>query len=102
MAKSPTKRGDGGATAVRVAVRGVVEGVGYRDAIKQRARRLGLMGWVRNGEDGSVVVHAEGPGPAVEELVSFMGDGPTAARVSGVATEEVKVEGHEQFAIRGV
>jgi DNA ligase D-like protein (predicted 3'-phosphoesterase) len=89
-------------TAVRAVVRGDVQGVGYRDAIKQRALRLGLMGWVRNGEDGCVLVHAEGPGPAVEELVSFMGDGPEAARVSEVVTEDVKVEGHEQFAIRGV
>jgi DNA ligase D-like protein (predicted 3'-phosphoesterase) len=93
---------DADVTAVRATVRGDVQGVGYRDAIRQRALRLGAMGWVRNGEDGSVLVHAEGPGPAVEELVSFMGDGPATARVSEVATEEVKVEGHEQFAIRGV
>ena len=48
---------------------GEVQGVGFRDATVQRARELGVMGWVRNGEDGSVLVHAEGPEPAVEELV---------------------------------
>jgi DNA ligase D-like protein (predicted 3'-phosphoesterase) len=88
--------------AVRAVVRGDVQGVGYRDATVRRARRLGAMGWVRNGEDGDVLVHAEGPERAVEELVSFLEDGPATARVDGVEVERVKVEGHEQFAIRGV
>jgi DNA ligase D-like protein (predicted 3'-phosphoesterase) len=89
-------------TAVRAVTRGDVQGVGFRDATVRLARRLGVMGWVRNGEDGGVLVHAEGSEPAVEELVSFLRDGPPAARVSEVTTESVKAEGHEQFAIRGV
>jgi DNA ligase D-like protein (predicted 3'-phosphoesterase) len=60
------------------------------------------MGWVRNGEDGSVLVHAEGPEAPVEELVAFLRAGPRGARVDEVAVEWLKVEGHEQFAIRGV
>ena len=88
--------------AVRAVVRGDVQGVGYRDATVQKAHRLGAMGWVRNGEDGDVLVHAEGIAPAVEELVSFLRDGPATARVGEVEVERVKVEGHEQFAIRGV
>ncbi len=89
-------------TAVRATVRGDVQGVGYRDATLQRARQLGLMGWVRNGENGDVLVHAEGPEQVVEELVSFLENGPASARVAEVTIEQVKVEGHEQFAIRGV
>ncbi len=89
-------------TAVRAVVRGEVQGIGYRDATLREARRLGVMGWVRNGEDGSVLVHAEGLGSAVEELVAFLEKGPSAAQVADVAIERVKVEGHEQFAIRGV
>jgi DNA ligase D-like protein (predicted 3'-phosphoesterase) len=88
--------------AVRAVVRGDVQGVGYRDATVRRAQRLGATGWVRNDEDGGVLVHAEGPERAVEELVSFLEDGPAPARVDGVEVERVKVEGHEQFAIRGV
>jgi DNA ligase D-like protein (predicted 3'-phosphoesterase) len=66
------------------------------------ARRLGVMGWVRNADDGTVLVHAEGPEEAVGELLDFLEEGPPAAVVEGVAIEEVKVEGHEQFAVRGV
>jgi DNA ligase D-like protein (predicted 3'-phosphoesterase) len=91
-----------GAKAVRVTVRGEVQGVGYRDATLRRARELGAMGWVRNGEDGDVLVHAEGPAPAVDELVAFLGEGAPAATVAEVAVEPAKVEGHEQFAVRGV
>jgi DNA ligase D-like protein (predicted 3'-phosphoesterase) len=91
-----------GATAVRATVSGAVQGVGFRDATQRLARRLGLAGWVRNGEDGSVLVHAEGPAPALGELVAFLREGPVAARVADVTTESARVEGHEQFAIRGV
>jgi DNA ligase D-like protein (predicted 3'-phosphoesterase) len=93
---------DASGTAVRARVNGAVQGVGFREATVRLARRLGAMGWVRNGEDGEVLVHAEGPEGAVEELVAFLREGPRGARVDGVATEAVKVEGHEQFAVRGV
>jgi len=88
--------------AVRVAVRGRVQGVGFRDATRRQALALGVMGWVRNGEDGSVLVHAEGLEEAVEGLLAFLGDGPRGAQVESVETEDAEVEGHEQFAIRGV
>jgi DNA ligase D-like protein (predicted 3'-phosphoesterase) len=88
--------------AVRLVVRGEVQGVGFRYATVGRARELGVMGWVRNGEDGEVLVHAEGPEAAVDELISFLGEGPPGARVTAVDQEATKVEGHEQFAVRGV
>jgi DNA ligase D-like protein (predicted 3'-phosphoesterase) len=60
------------------------------------------MGWVRNEADGTVRVHAEGPEEGVEAIMSYLGDGPRAARVESAEEEAAKVEGHEQFAIRGV
>jgi len=60
------------------------------------------MGWVRNADDGTVVVHAEGQPVAVDALTAFLRDGPPAAGVQTVKVEEVKVEGHEQFAVRGI
>jgi DNA ligase D-like protein (predicted 3'-phosphoesterase) len=88
--------------AVRVVVRGDVQGVGYRDATLHRARDAGVMGWVRNEGDGSVLAHAEGAGDAVDGLIEFLNEGPPGARVAEVMSEQAKVEGHEQFAIRGV
>ena len=90
------------ARAIRVTVSGAVQGVGFRDATVRRARQLGVLGWVRNGDDGNVQVHAEGAHDAVDELVTFLGQGPRLARVESVAIDEVRPEGHEQFAVRGV
>jgi DNA ligase D-like protein (predicted 3'-phosphoesterase) len=60
------------------------------DAVVARARELGVMGWVRpTGE-----LHAEGAPDAVQALLATVGD--------DVAAEPARVEGHEQFAIRGV
>ena len=90
------------ASAARVTVRGQVQGVFFREATRRRALELGVLGWVRNADDGSVGVHAEGEAEAVEALISFLGEGPPGARVEAVEREAAKVEGHEQFAIRGV
>lgn len=81
--------------AIRAAVRGDVQAVGFRDATVRRARKLGVMGWVRNGEEESVQVHAEGSAPAVEGLVTFLRKGPPAARVVQITIDPVAVEGHE-------
>jgi DNA ligase D-like protein (predicted 3'-phosphoesterase) len=88
--------------AIRAVVRGDVQGVGFRDATVRRARELGVTGWVRNGDSGSLQVHAEGDQEAVDELAAFLHHGPAPARVAGVELESVAAEGHEQFAIRGV
>ncbi len=88
--------------AVRGVVRGAVVNCGFREAAVRRAGELGVTGWVRHGDDGSLQVHAEGTRRSVADMVSFLEDGPPLARVSGVELERVKPEGHEQFAIRGV
>jgi DNA ligase D-like protein (predicted 3'-phosphoesterase) len=79
-----------------------VQGVFFRDTAVQKAQEIGVFGWVRNADDGTVLVHAEGPGADVDEFTRFLGDGPPAARVDEVEIESAKVEGHEQFAVRGV
>jgi DNA ligase D-like protein (predicted 3'-phosphoesterase) len=91
-----------GTRAIRAIVTGAVQGVGFRDATRRRARELGVMGWVRNADDGTVAVHAEGQTGAVEALIVFLREGPRSAGVADVDAHDVKAEGHEQFAIRGV
>src|SRR5882757_9963828 len=97
MAKAKAK-GKG----VRVTVRGGVQDVGFRYTTVERAHELGVLGWVRNEDDGTVLVHAEGPDEAVDALVEWLREGPPGAGVAEVEVEKGKVEGHEQFAIRGV
>lgn len=91
-----------GPRAIRAVIVGTVQDVGFREAVSVLARRLGVMGWVRNAEDGTVIVHAEGPFEEIDTLLAFLREGPPAAAVELVEANEVKVEGHEQFAIRGL
>jgi len=88
--------------AVRAVVRGRVQGVGFREAAVAKAQQSGVFGWVRNADDGSVCLHAEGLANAVTRFLKFLEAGPPAATVAAVEVEEAKVEGHEQFAVRGV
>jgi DNA ligase D-like protein (predicted 3'-phosphoesterase) len=96
MAKSKAE------AAVRATVRGSVQGIGFREMARRKAEDLGVLGWVRNEDDGTVRVHAEGSREAVDSLLDFLREGPRGASVAEVEVEEVKPEGHEQFAIRGV
>lgn len=78
-------------SSARTSALRAVAGTGIdAEAVAAKARELGVMGWVRpSGE-----IHAEGPAEAVQALVAFLGE--------RVATERARVEGHEQFGIRGV
>ncbi len=83
--------------AVRASVAGATGDPAFREATIERAHELGLLGWVRNdGPDGTALIHAEGDAGAVEELLGWLGERGEAG------VEEVKAEGHEQFAMRGV
>ena len=61
--------------------------------IAARARELGLMGWVRADADQVLRLHTEGDSAAIDTLLGELG---------AVETEPARVEGHEQFAVRGV
>jgi DNA ligase D-like protein (predicted 3'-phosphoesterase) len=91
-----------GARAIRAVIAGSVQGVNFRESTRRRATELGLLGWVRNGDEGTVAVHAEGSAAAIDSLLAFLHEGPRGATVREVATRDVPIEGHEQFAIRGV
>ena len=83
------------ASALRAEVRCAGASAGVRDAALERARELGLLGWVR--DDGGVVrVHAEGSAAAVGALRAWL------AERGEVAEQPARVEGHEQLAVRGV
>jgi DNA ligase D-like protein (predicted 3'-phosphoesterase) len=88
--------------AVRAVVRGRVQGIGFREATVEKAQQSGAFGWVRNSDDGSVLAHVEGSEEAVTQTLEFLEQGPRGAVVEDLETAEAKVEGHEQFAVRGV
>jgi acylphosphatase len=79
-------------TAVHAFVSGRVQGVYFRQSCRQAARRLHLLGWVRNLVDGRVEVLAQGPASSVERLVEWLWAGPPGSRVEGVTSDVVAVD----------
>ena len=69
---------------VRIIVRGLVQGVGFRAYIANIARKLGLKGFVKNLDDGSVLIVAEGEEESLAKLVDAAQRGPPAAIVESV------------------
>ena len=68
-------------------VSGRVQGVSFRYYTQRTALSLGLTGWVRNESNGDVRLVAEGERGKLEELLEFVHEGPSYARVSGVESE---------------
>ena len=65
----------------QIRVRGRVQGVGFRYALRREAQRAGVHGWVRNRHDGSVEAVLQGEADAVARVVAWARRGPPAARV---------------------
>ncbi len=85
-----------------ITVTGRVQGVAFRWYTVQEARRLGLVGWVRNRPDGSVRVVAEGERRVLEALLRWAENGPDRARVDGChATWQQPTGGFDTFQVTG-
>ena len=81
----------------QIHVKGRVQGVGYRGAFQQRARTLGITGWVRNRNDGSVEALVQGSHEALDAIVAWARTGPPGARVTDVVTSNAD---HEPVYVR--
>jgi len=68
-------------------VTGRVQGVWFRQSTAEQANRLGLQGWVRNEDDGSVRGEASGTSESLATLHQWLQRGPETARVDSVAWE---------------
>lgn len=90
-----------GTVRAHVLVAGSVQGVGFRWYTADRARSMGVAGWVRNLADGRVEAVFEGPGEAVERMVAWCASGPRGASVSEVTVgRDRPAEGLSGFEIR--
>jgi acylphosphatase len=84
---------------VHVVVSGQVQGVFFRAETAQRARALGLGGFVFNSPDGTVEAAFEGDPGAVDAIVSWMHEGPPLARVENVEVTSEEPAGDTDFRI---
>ena len=86
-----------GMQTIHVRVTGRVQGVCFRECTRQEALRLGVTGWVRNLQDGSVEALVQSDDDvAVEGMLDWIRSGPPLARVDVFQAEEATTD--ERFA----
>ncbi|OYT42419.1 MAG: acylphosphatase [Candidatus Aenigmarchaeota archaeon ex4484_224] len=86
---------------IKVKIYGRVQGVGFRYSVYLLAKSLGIKGWVRNCEDGTVEAIFEGYLSKVEEMIKFCKKGPPLAKVERIEIKEENCKNEfENFEIR--
>lgn len=84
----------------RFRIHGCVQGVFYRASAEARARELGLRGWVRNDDDGSVQVVACGTAAQLQAIAEWLAIGPPDARVESVQRTAEPLGNYADFSVR--
>ncbi|MEA2447776.1 MAG: acylphosphatase [Actinomycetota bacterium] len=87
-------------TRVHVFVNGEVQGLGFRQAIADKATEQGVTGWVRNLRDGRVEAVLEGPRDEVYRVVGLCRAGPKGARVDGVQVDREPPRNEKTFKVK--
>lgn len=80
---------------------GRVQGVGFRFFTLQEAKQIGVTGYVKNREDGSVAVVAQGSEAQIQQLRLWLSKGPRTSQVERVIEQNYQAnERFEQFIIK--
>ena len=80
-----------------IVVQGQVQGVFYRQAAEDAANEIGVAGWVRNRDDGSVEMVVEGDDDAVDRMVAWAREGSSQAQVTSVDVSDTEPQGRRSF-----
>lgn len=84
---------------IRIKISGIVQGVFFRQFVKENADRLRIRGFVRNLSDGKVEIVAEGRDENVNEFLELCSKGPIHATIKDINVEEIRHQGFENFKI---
>ncbi|CAN5469918.1 hypothetical protein BH23BAC1_BH23BAC1_23400 [soil metagenome] len=83
-----------------VVVKGKVQGVNYRARARQVAKDIGVCGWVRNEDDGSVYMEVEGDEDQIQAFMEWCSEGPESADVTEVYFESGPPKNFPRFDIK--
>lgn len=72
----------------RIIISGRVQGVGFRSFVQLQAQKLGVCGWVKNNQEGTVEAVLEGEQEAIEHIITACKDGSMSANVEHINTKE--------------
>jgi acylphosphatase len=86
--------------AVHLKIYGVVQGVFFRQHTMEKARELGISGWVRNCADGTVEAEAQGKEDALMKFIEWCHDGPQRAEVDKIDVTPTTLKNFSSFQIK--
>jgi acylphosphatase len=81
-------------------VQGRVQGVWFRKYTLDKARSIGLTGFVKNNLDGAVYIEAEGDAEQLNEFINWLYRGSPLSRVTSVEYEKGSIENYDVFEVR--
>jgi acylphosphatase len=88
--------------SVRVYVNGTVQGVFFRNFVKEEAEKKDIRGFVRNLEDGRVEIFLEGDNVQVDELIEICRKGPKHAQIRNLEIKPEKFQDFKQFKVLNI
>ncbi len=86
--------------ALAITLSGRVQNVGFRFATVQKAQELDIKGFVKNKNDGTVYIEAEGEADKLNRFLEWCKEGPPAASVQNAATQEIPVQDFSGFNVK--
>ncbi|MGZ3711769.1 MAG: acylphosphatase [Bdellovibrionota bacterium] len=75
-----------------VRIKGLVQGVFFRESLRREAEKLAVSGWVRNRSDESVEAFLQGDKAAMEKIISWCYQGPPRAKVESVEAVDAELD----------
>ncbi|EGK13898.1 acylphosphatase [Desmospora sp. 8437] len=85
---------------IHLIVHGRVQGVGFRFYTQKAARKLGILGWVKNRSDATVEIDAQGNAKMLEQFLKAVRKGSPASKVDRIQIEQRKPTSFHTFEIR--
>lgn len=85
--------------AFRLYISGTVQGIFFRQFIKDNAERNNLRGFVRNLEDGRIEIFIEGDNENVDKMIEVCRKGPKHSQIKKVDIKEEKIQDFKEFKI---
>jgi len=85
--------------SIRLTITGSVQGVFFRQYLKDHADKHNVRGYARNLEDGRVEIFLEGPIDSVDSMVSICKRGPPHSQIRNVEQKDEKFQDFKEFKI---
>ena len=86
-------------THLDITVKGKVQGVSFRVTTKAVADQLGVRGFVKNADNGDVLIAAEADKASLEMFLDWCHDGPEHAEVTSVESHEGELKNYRNFEV---